>query len=586
MGALTIAGAAAAAGLVYLISRENEWDAANKRVSSSVSDLTAATAAWNDIQAKGNLLQRAAALDALDAAYAKVTKSEQKQASAAQDAINTFGHSSEFLAKYVGQVETQSAAYRGQNPLLAHNLDLIGQLAVKIGKIPDKANIALLINNKNPTAALDEVLSGFSNIIAGIEQIDTKIANTFKGGIAAAKFKAFFQSVVDQITKVTAMAAAAGAKAQQNATDKTVAKLEAQLAQLTSTGNAALAVQAQDLAQQEQQGREQIAAAVQSAQQNFASIGNTIAQSISAIIDKPFETELLAITIAQDRITQKYDRLTAQLIPQANRLAAENAQAQLASDKLNLQNLRAEVILPGGKGLSSDPKKALEELRKLAAGANVLSKGAIQQFILEYSAALRAVKGDKLGIKQTSLQTARSAKETGLQLRSDDVKVAQDHADKVKAAVIQRIGDLTDAFNQGKLTWAKLSDDLASILGKNNVGFKRAGKLLGSAFEDAFKAQFTGLDLQAQAIAAGPHTPGAGLLPQIVKPEEVVKQTLLQNARSADALSKAQIAQQKATNALLTKIHNAQKGTKFTSSLDKNPGKQSKESGALAGTTG
>lgn len=668
VGLAVLGVAALAGGIAYLATRESAWSKANSETQSGIQSLTGAMNAQKDaaINLAGaqkaqrlhptgsNAADLTAAQTASEAAAAAQAAALKKTADGmtklgdttssgaailavwgktvngitpAQEKLSlATGHNISAATSFIQTLGKQSLALAGSNPLLLHNIGLLEQLTTRLKAVPSKENIELLINNQNPKAALDDLL---------------KTTNVFADGFAAAFRKihdaasgaSYSLPKIPNIKQAIANAAAAGYEVQKS---KVVAGLQKQLADITTAGDEALAIQQQDLAAQERQGRDQITQAIASAQQNLSTIGASIASSISAIIDKPLQTAQDAITLAQDKIAAtfdkaglpfaqqaqmisnaqdliaaKYDRLSAALIPQATKLANESARAQLASDKLALGRLRSEVILPGGKALSTDPTKGLAQLKAMTKTANALTRPALEAFILQYAAAVRTVKTDQLGLKQSAIANARSAKETGLQLRgdqlrvgtdllstaqnrrtdplrirADNLRVAADQANLVKQAITQRVNDLTASFTSGKIKFATLSNELAGILVKHDTGFKRAGRLLGVAFEKEFRAQFTGLGLQVAALNAGPQRPGLGAIPQITKPEQVVKDTLLANRRAANTAHKAELEQAKKQTALLTKIHNAQKGQAFTNSLTKNPGAQSKTSKDLAGTTG
>lgn len=593
IGLAVIGVAALAGGITYLASKESDWDSANKRLSSSVGALSDALAKQKE--ALGPVARATAGQD-VAAARAATTAAVSHSASVAQHeelvATNNLKRGIELKYTAEQRAAAATAIHAGavndfvhaigeqiiglgkQNPLLSHNLDLVGELARRIKEVPSQHEIDLLINNKDPKAGIVDVLTGLS-------QIEQFIIGIGKAASAPSPSSGVFPSILKGVQE-----AAAAESAQEVQKDKLVASLQKQFASITAAGDAALATQRQDLAQQEQQGRQQVTDAVASAQQNLVSIGQAISSSVQAVIDKPFQTAVDNITLAQDKIAARYDRLAAQLAPEQARLNRENATAQLASDKLNLSRLRQGVLLPGGKELSADPKTALAELNRLANSSKTVSTAAVKAFILQYSAAFRAIESDQLGLKTTAISNARTAKETGLQLRSDDLRVATDHANLVKTAVARRLNDLTTLFDQHRIKFSTLIKDVDKLLEKNGVSVKTAGKLLGPAFAAQFQGQLTGLGQQAAAIGAGPQRPGIGLLPTIQRPEQVLKQVLLQNHRSEQELTRAQLEQQKKQTTLLTKIHNAQAGTKFTNSLERNPGRQSKTNAALTRTTG
>lgn len=331
-----------------------------------------------------------------------------------------------------------------------------------------------------------------------------------------------------------------------------------------------------------QQGIQAVNDAVQSAKQNFNQIGQDIASSIAAIIDKPLTDAQTRLSNAQDRIAAVFDRKTADLQTKSRALQRESDKLSLAGAQKSLKDLRQEVLLPGGHSLNADPDKAIAQLEKLAKKDD---SPALQAFILQFRQASLAVEQGKLGLKTSGLDARRQSQETALQLKGDALKLTQDIAATQKTAAQRRIADLTDEFNKGALSYASFHKRLTNVLVAAGVNRKTALKELGVAGADQLGADLQGLGAQAGASAAGPQRAGTGLLPSIVRPLQTLHESEKQIAGIAKQQREKQLDETKKQTALLTKIHNAQKASKFTSSLAHNPGGASKTQKDLTGVS-
>src|SRR5262249_20363989 len=116
----------------------------------------------------------------------------------------------------------------------------------------------------------------------------------------------------------------------------------------------------------------------------------------------------------------------------------------LEADRRSLEQLREGVVLPGGKALSTDPKKAIAQLKALAAKSPA-NKFAIQDFITQYENATTAITSDKLGVQATKLGNARAKAEQPFNQATDKIKVKKDMIDNenaVKTTALRIKGDI------------------------------------------------------------------------------------------------------------------------------------------------
>lgn len=304
------------------------------------------------------------------------------------------------------------------------------------------------------------------------------------------------------------------------ANDAGVTKIRGQLTTLNTSLKDALTQQEKDIND-----------AVGQAKGNLLSVASSLSQAVGAILDKPIQD-------AQDKITR-------------------------ASNLQNLSAIRASVLLPGGKRLSADPKKALAELEALAKKSGNVNKAAIQGFITQYRSAVLTVRQDKVNV--------------------------------LKQHVTQNLQDLASDFATGKITQKQFDKGVVAQLKGAGASYKRAGQLLGSAFATGFHENAKGLLLQGAAIASGPQRVGqSGQNVTIIKPLDAITQSNKDIAKITHQIGAKQTALQTRIAAntkkqadLLAKVHDLQLGKVPTinKSKDNNPGRAGKQSTHLNGTT-
>lgn len=380
------------------------------------------------------------------------------------------------------------------------------------------------------------------------------------------------------------------------------------------------------------QGAQAVDQAVESAKQNFTSIGQSLAASIGTFLTKPLTDAGTALGAEGDRIALQFDTVNAKLTAQASILnlaserlsqqsaaraaqfAGENAlltQEQnrigLRSDQQNLANLRREIVLPGGKSLSDDTKTALAQLNELE---KKTKDPALQAFIAEFQGGGIKVAQDKIGIAttpnpreaqqaadlgvksgavslaQAGLAARKQLTDTATQLKRDHLQVLQDAAAFETQTATTMLANLTDLFDKGQLKFAVFSKDVAVILKGAGLTPAAALKVGGVAFADTVAGEQTGLTQQAAALRAGPQRAGTGLVPSIVRPLDTLNQSQKQIASIASQERGKQLDESKKQTSLLTKIRAGQTATAFTNSLKKNPTNASKLQQDLAGVAG
>lgn len=448
-------------------------------------------------------------------------------------------------------------------PVLLHDLQLLEQFSAVYGKVPTQKQINLILNNKDATLTLDNLVREIQGLpplaAAAAEAAGNAVSQNFNAAVLAGadefglgpsiseKF-ALLPSQVgpsaaaagSELGGVFSSAFAAAASLEATIQADVTAGQQARQAFLAATNplRQSIASDKTDLEQLSQdradavtQGVQQLADAVQQAKTNLNTIGQDLAQSLRDFIEKPLNDEQAKISAAQNRLS-------------------------LLGDKTTLQNLRGEVLLPGGKSLSQDPTKAIAQLQALEKSTK---SPALQNFIQQYQAAALQEKSDQLASKQAVAQAIEQRAST-------------------------QLANLTDLFNQGKLSQQALERDVTAILRKQGLTPKTARER-GAAFADTVAGQLTGLDQQASAIHSVPQA-GSGLIPSIVRPIDTLTATQKTLAGIASQERAKQLDETKKQTQLLQKIAGEDAANKALGSLDHNPGDKTKRGVDLVGTGG
>lgn len=461
-------------------------------------------------------------------------------------------------------IQVDIEANKNLTPLLAHNLQLEEQFAEVYGRVPPTKTLNLIFNNKDAklslenlvrevqglppltaaaaAAAGDAVSRNFNAaVLAGADEFGLGASISEKFALLPAQADAAAAAAGTALGGVFSSAFAAAANLEATIQADVTAGKQARQAFLAATDplrqgiagdKADLAQLGTDMADAVTQGAQQLSQAIDQAKQNLNTIGQDLAQSLQQFIEKPLNDEQAKISAAQTRLS-------------------------LLGDKTTLQNLRGEVLLPGGKSLSQDPTKAIAQLEALEKTSR---SPALQQFIQQYQAASLQEKSDQLATRQAVAQAVEQRSST-------------------------QLANLTDLFNTGKISQATLEKDVTALLRKQGLTPKTA-RSRGAAFADTLAAQLQGLDQQAAAIKGGPQQQGSGLIPSITRPIDTLNATQKSIASIAKQQRDKQLDESKKQTGLLNKIHGMQAANKAVGSLDHNPGTKTKRGVDLVGTGG
>lgn len=246
---------------------------------------------------------------------------------------------------FVKQLRAQGDAFRDTNPLLAHNLNLLADLARITGHLPTKKEIQIIFDNKQTKtslAAIGEILLGLSGqaqqdgitignkinegIIQGVvhpsgqdlrhaltratADVATTVAglskDAFKVGslipnLDGAKKADAIASFKDLINKLAGLGPA-GEEALRNLGRRIGAAFAAGI---SDKDQAAIDAAIQNIKDVTARGNEQIDQAVSQAKSNLGSLSSELAGSVGAVIDE----QLKRITDALDKPTGSFEKL-------------------------------------------------------------------------------------------------------------------------------------------------------------------------------------------------------------------------------------------------------------------------------------
>src|ERR1019366_3492989 len=242
----------------------------------------------------------------VDAARAGVTASVEAQTAYAASAIDNFGRVKFFTDSWTLAIDKQREAVAKSDPIYSRDLGLIEQLGQAFGdvsKIPP-IDIQLLINNQDPTASLAVILSGLGQVETVFQNLGKSLAGLGTPGSGAAA------STDSSRNSLSIQAQYAAQNLQTDIVSGKTHSLLTAAAKLAITqlqqGIALAQSQQQDLNAQMvdavAQGAIAVEQSIASAQQNFITIGTSIATDIGTYIDQPLTAAGNALQLQADRI--------------------------------------------------------------------------------------------------------------------------------------------------------------------------------------------------------------------------------------------------------------------------------------------
>lgn len=247
-------------------------------------------------------------------------------------------------------------------------------------------------------------------------------------------------------------------------------------------------------------GNKQVQEAIIQAKSNLGSIATSLASSVGQVLDARAQAAIASLD--RSSLAQEIKSLQGQL------------------DKTNVQTQRASLVFTIGQATDDATRRS-----------------AIAQ------------------LHDFDLQTQLTTDQKKLQSQKDAITKNNEAA---KKAVTQNIQDAADAFARGQITLSQFQNRVLDTLKDKHVGFTNAGKLLGSAFANAFNAQMAGIFAQAAALVGS--TGGTGTTQvNVVKVSDAI-------AASAKAVQEAKENREKVlkgitgtngTNSILKQILNA-----------------------------
>lgn len=196
------------------------------------------------------------------------------------------------------------------------------------------------------------------------------------------------------------------------------------------------------------------------AQQNVISQSGSLADSVAAVLD--------------ERLRRTTLPLTAQITAIQKSLDAESA---------------AKAARDAGTAVQ-DAQSKLDQLRSVY-GSGALTAGQSKE-----------ISDAQTALTDAQASVADQAKQARIKSLQDQIDAAG-KAEEIKKASAQRsLADLADEFSRGKISQEKYLAGVRELLGKQQVSFKSAGKLLGTSFADGFSDALQSLFAQVPLLAA------------------------------------------------------------------------------------
>jgi hypothetical protein len=349
-------------------------------------------------------------------------------------------------------VENKSAATRGL-------LSLQAQVA-KVNPAVDQYAAALAKASAHTKGLSDEArneLAALGGLAKGLGRLPTE--KEIKLVLDTKGFMTTLEAAKSTLSDIVAGALGQGAGPGSRGAQSTTVRVKKAGGQLGSTAAASFSqsfVQHIDVSGIAQAFKDSLA----TAQQNVISQSGSLADSVAAVLD--------------ERLRRTTLPLTAQITAIQKSLDAESA---------------AKAARDAGTAVA-DAQAKLDQLRSVYG-----------------SGALTAGQSKEISDAQTALQDAQAsvadqAKQARIKSLQDQIDAAG-KAEEIKKASAQRsLADLADEFSRGKISQEKYLAGVRELLGKQQVTFKSAGKLLGTSFADGFSDALQSLFAQVPLLAA------------------------------------------------------------------------------------
>lgn len=560
---LAIGLTAVAGGIAYLLSKEETWSGVNNAVTSSVQNLDQAL--QQQARSSGAAAQASGA--AVQSETALLVANLDKQASFVERVGDTFGHAAQNEQVWIDALEKNRQAVEKVNPDLAHSFLLLEQLSNILGKPPPPYDITLLINNKDPNASLTQVLSGLGEIGNELDAISATAFQAITSNSQA--------NLPHGASDVAGGFETAAEYAKQSVTSG------AAHTTLTEAGRLAVEQLAQGVenAQQEQQDLNQqmqdavqqgaiaVYQAIQQAQQNFITIGQSIATDIGTYIDTPLTLTGNALQLQADRIANIQQNLVTRFAGQNAVLDQETNRISQRAALLTFTEEKASFRI-GGKPLSANNTTALAQLERYKDTLPAAGQTVFQHYIDQFQTDLIAVQkaNQQIVIGAQNVKTAQEAAD--IAGKQAHLRVLNDIATNEKTAATNSINDWAAEWEEKKITLQRFDRDVSSLIKRDTGGLKNVGKIPGGALIEAqLRGDITGIAQQALAIQQGPQSLGAGFIPEITHPLTALQNEQKQISQLAHSDATTQTTIQQDMRSYLSKIWGAQKNAGALSSL-------------------
>ena len=436
--------------------------------------------------------------DGLDAFLAHELASEDFAKAKDQQAFMSM-RAAAALRDEVADLHAQADAIRDQRPLFAHQLDMIAELTQQLGRLPTRREVEIILNvrsTRGPGARVN--IEGF--LIGETDQERRAALSRVEAGRARTittlneRLKPLFRKGGEEQGREWAEALARGIETNQSVAADAARRAVARVAA---------------------EGEQEIQRSILAASSNLISIGQSISEQISELIDQG--------PLGQ-RIRQLQDQLEA---------------AQRAAQRLQLtQGLRDATRDLARAREQLDPSQEIGLTPAQIARRRQAARDFLQPFEERRDQAKEALREFTVEGVIAQLQKAEQAQ---------------------KEAVTKGIGDVIAAFAAGRIKADDAISQLARIIGgakqKNNFG--TAGKNLGLSFVLGFGGAVQSLFDQINAINQVPaaRRRRAGFpRPEVERPAETIARVREQILAAEEARRKATVANTKSIDKLTTAI--------------------------------
>jgi hypothetical protein len=453
--------------------------------------------------------------------------------------INTVRRTAEETAnRFAHSLNVTAEALKAQHPFYAQEVEDLSLMVRGLKTLPPQKVVEVFIKTGSARAAFEELVKQFE-----------------KTGPTAAKFKNFFDQQADAI-RASDPALARRIRYIQDLVQVTGKIPSRKLMEIVlRSSNAQSAVSAIEKYLEtlggsgSKAGTQWVIRFVEALQSGHLLQGvknvldkataSAAGSALSALSTPVLESQLTAVNQAVSAARQGVDAAK-QTLDQATQSVTQ-AQTNLTTAIQQGNQQVADAVHSAGRNLFTIGSAIDSLLQQFIDAQNKA-----QNIIGPNAETFARLRQQILGKPQTPA-SARAATELANQVNEQaavQAAAGQTAVGKAKAG----IADLIDEFNRGLISLPQFNKRIAQLLASDGFSYAAAGKKLGIAFADSFRAELSALREQAQAIIQGGRLPGIAALvhENIVRPAVVEDRVAHSIQRAHLAISTAILREEKA----------------------------------------